>query len=63
MAYRDPRMNPDNAPEKKELYKTKLQGLTDVELFSDYTYDEWVRRKGNSDEYGRAHAQVVRENT
>lgn len=27
----------------------------------DYTYDEWNRRKGNTDEYARAHKAVMRE--
>lgn len=26
----------------------------------DFTHDEWMRRRGNSDEYARAHGEVVR---
>jgi len=80
------RANPDNAPEKKEAYKAKLQAMSDEELFKetkdkiywsawadnnpiscfhwqcDYTYDEWNRRKGNTDEYAYAYKKVMWEN-
>ncbi len=78
------RDNPDNAPEKKEAYKLKLQSMDNDKLFDetkskiwlsayandnprscyhwqcDYTYDEWVRREGNSEQYGKAHKEVMR---
>lgn len=35
---------------------------SDYHWHCDFTYDEWVRRKGNSDMYGKAHKEVSADN-
>ena len=36
------RINPDNAPEKKEEYKVRLQAMADEELFKETKMKIWL---------------------
>jgi hypothetical protein len=42
------RENPDNAPEKKEAYKAKLQSMSDENLFKETKDKIWLSAYANN---------------
>lgn len=51
------RLNPDNAPEKKEAYKAKLQAMDDKALFDECKDRIWFSAYASNNPYSCYHWQ------
>ena len=51
------RVNPDNAPEKQEAYKVKLQAMTDAELLKESESKIWLSAFANNNPISCYHWQ------
>ena len=51
------RTNPDNAPEKQEAYRTKLEGLSDADLTKECSDKIWMSAYASNNPISCAHWQ------
>lgn len=51
------RQNPDNAPEKQEAYRLKLEGMTDEQLFTEAKDKIWLSAYATDNSHSCFHWQ------